>query len=139
MSQYLDSAVIVASLVPDDPDHAVCHTLLRQSGNLTTLHALHETFSTLTGGRLGIRVDAGVAARLIRDSIVPLINIIPLTIEDILETQAAARARGVRGGAIYDFQHLTAARKAGAGALFTLNHDDFAALFREGNPAIRRP
>jgi hypothetical protein len=32
MSQYLDSAVLVASLVPDDPDHAA---FLNQPGNLT--------------------------------------------------------------------------------------------------------
>ena len=58
MSQYLDSSVLVASLSPDDPDHAACDALLNQAENWTTPHALNETFATLTGGRLHL-----VAAR----------------------------------------------------------------------------
>ena len=54
MSQYLDSSVLVASPMPDDPDYAPCDTLLNQAGNWTTPHALTEVFATLTGGELGI-------------------------------------------------------------------------------------
>ncbi len=67
MMRYLDSSVLVSSLIPDDPDYAACDRLLVGSGNWTSPHALNEVFATLTGGRLGICIDAGVAARMIRE------------------------------------------------------------------------
>lgn len=50
-----------------------------------------------------------------------------------------ARAHGVRGGAVYDYMHLVAARKGKADVLFTLNLSDFQHLHREGDPEIRHP
>lgn len=139
MSQYLDSSVLVASLSPDDPDHAVCDALLNQTGNWTSPHALNETFATLTGGRLGLRVDADVAAKMIRESIVPCVNFVELGVDEIIEAQGCARKQGVRGGGVYDYMHLVAARKAKADILYTINLSDFQHLHREGDPEIRRP
>jgi hypothetical protein len=53
MSVLLDSSVLVAALAPDEERHAECLALLLQSGNVVHVHAFLETFSTLTGGRLG--------------------------------------------------------------------------------------
>jgi predicted nucleic acid-binding protein len=139
MSQYLDSSVLVASLSPDDPDHVACDTLLSQTGNCTSPHALNETFATLTGGRMGIRVDADVAAKLIRESIVPWVTFLELSVDEILESQSSARKQGVRGGGVYDYMHLVAARKVKADILYTINFSDFEHLHREGDPEIRRP
>lgn len=139
MSRYLDSSILVASLMPDDPDHAACDALLNQSGNWTTPHTLNETFATLTGGRLGMRVDTDVAARMIRESIVPCVTFVELSVDEIIATQSGARKQGVRGGGIYDYLHLVAARKAKVGILHTINLGDFHHLHREDDPEIRRP
>ncbi len=139
MSQYLDSSVLVASLVPDDPDHAACDALLNQPGNWITPHALNETFATLTGGKLGIRVDADVAAKMIRESIAPSVSFVELDADEIIAAQGSARRQGVRGGGIYDYMHLIAARKISATLLFTINLSDFTSLYREGDPEIRSP
>lgn len=139
MNPYLDSSVLVASLLPDDPDHAACDALLTQGVCCTTPHALNETFATLTGGRLGIRVDADVAARMIRESIVPCVRFVELLAGDIVEAHATARKHGVRGGGIYDYMHLIAARKQQADILYTINLSDFLHLHREGDPEIRHP
>ena len=48
-------------------------------------------------------------------------------------------ARGVRGGAVYDWLHLAAARKAGAEVLYTLDTRDFQALAQPGDPVIAAP
>jgi predicted nucleic acid-binding protein len=56
MSAFLDSSVLVAALAPDESKHADCLALLLQGGNCIYSHALLETFSTLTGGKLGVRV-----------------------------------------------------------------------------------
>ena len=52
---------------------------------------------------------------------------------------AESEARGVRGGAIYDWLHLAAARKAGAEVFVALNLRDFQSLARPGDPRIEAP
>jgi predicted nucleic acid-binding protein len=50
----LDSSVLIAALAPDEARHSESLALLKQGGNVVYAHAILETFSTLTGGRLGI-------------------------------------------------------------------------------------
>jgi len=139
MSQYLDSSVLVSSLLPDDSDFPACDALLAEGGHWTTVHALNETFATLTGGRLGIRVDAAIAAKMIRESILPCVRFVEVSVEDVVAAQLNARQQGVRGGAIYDYMHLVAARKAEVKCLKTLNVNDFSSLRCDGDPRIEHP
>jgi hypothetical protein len=139
MTRYLDSSVLVSSLLPDDPDYVACDLAMAQAGNWTSPHALNETFATLTGGRLGTRIDADVAARMIRESICPCVQFVELSVEDILEAQILARRQGVRGGGIYDYMHFVAAKKIKADKVITINLTDFQHLRREGDPEIERP
>ncbi len=110
-----------------------------QGGNVAYAHALLETFSTLTGGRLGIKVDADLAAQLLSETILPRVRIIELSGEELLAALRQARKHGVRGGGVYDFMHLIAARKALATTLYTLNLSDFQHLRRDGDPDIQLP
>ncbi|NQW99550.1 hypothetical protein HQ447_02740 [bacterium] len=66
-----DSSVLIASLVAKDPHHEACVSVLEEYRPYVHRHALVETFSTLTGGRLGFRMSADEIARLIRESIRP--------------------------------------------------------------------
>ena len=101
-------------------------------------HALTETFSILTGGKLGIRVAAS-AATAILESLAARFTVISPPAEDLLAAYAECSQRGIRGGAIYDYLHLAAARTGGASKLYTLNIADFLAFHRVGDPAIERP
>lgn len=139
MSDLLDSSVLIAALAPDEERHAESLALLMQGGNAVYAHAFLETFSTLTGGRLGVKVDADLAAQLLSETVLPRVRVVELGTGEILAALRLARKHGVRGGAVYDFMHLVTARKAGATALYTLNMDDFQHLRREGDPEIRRP
>jgi len=102
------------------------------------VHALNETFATLTGGRLGVWIDSAVAAEMSRESILPSVRFVDLSVEDVVGAQLNARQQGVRGGAIYDYMHLVAARKAGVECLNTLNVNDFSNLRRDGDPRVER-
>ncbi len=139
MIALLDTTVLVASLIPDEPDHAACDALISRRSSVIYLHALNETFATLTGGRLGVKIDPDVAARLIEESILPLVSVVELNAAEVTKAQHAARARGVRGGAVYDYMHLVAARKVRAETLFALNEEDFRAVRRSGDPVVKRP
>ena len=140
MRVLCDSSVLIAALLPIEDHHAASVAVLNGSDTMVVhVHALNETFATLTGGSLGFRVDADLAARLIREQIVARAAMVVLDAEEVTDALDKARAHGVRGGAVYDYMHLVAARKGKADVLFTLNLSDFQHLHREGDPEIRRP
>lgn len=139
MKLALDASVIIAALDGADPDHAACRRLLLSSKFSIHGHALSEAFCTLTGGRLAIRLSAADAASILRHSVAPRVTITALTETDLLNAFEESTRRGVRGGAIYDYLHLVAARKADARRLFTLNTSDFNAFHRPGDPEISHP
>ena len=135
----LDTSIVLASLDPDEPQHAPCDRLLSEGQHYLYQHALAETFAILTGGRLGRRVDPAAAAELLADSVLPFVHLVSLTGKESMAALAAAHSRGARGGAVYDLLHLFAARKAGVARLVTLNARDFRALARPGDPRIESP
>jgi predicted nucleic acid-binding protein len=139
MKSALDSSVIVSALCAGDPDHDACRKVLLSARHSVLAHAFTETFSTLTGGRLGFRVPASDAASLLRQQVAPKLRNVQLDADDLLAAFEQAEARGVRGGAIYDYLHLVAARKAGAKRFYTLNLSDFLSFHRPGDPEILSP
>lgn len=139
MRALLDSSVLIAALDAGDADRVASDKLLAAGGNLIYQLALAEVFSILTGGRLGRRVGAATAAKLLEQSIVPLVEMVSLSARETMAALKAAEARGARGGAVYDLLHLVAARKARADAVVTLNGRDFQALAISGDPRIQAP
>jgi predicted nucleic acid-binding protein len=139
MIAALDSSVIVAALDTLQPFHRECLDLLRQPGLHARAHALAESFSTLTGGRLSVRMSADNVVRALKQTILPRVTILHLTAEEYLSAMGEAQSRGIRGGAIYDYLHLVAARKSGAERLYTLNVSDFRSFHRAGDPEIVHP
>jgi predicted nucleic acid-binding protein len=139
MSALLDSSVLVAALAADELKHAECLALLLNGGNCIYSHAFLETFSTLTGGRLGVRVTADFAVRMLSETVLPRVTVIELSSSEIIAALGIAQSRGVRGGCVYDYMHLVAAKKANASVIHTLNMDDFLQLRRGDDPEVRLP
>lgn len=94
MSALLDSLVLIAALAPDEARHAESLALLRQGGHAVYAHAILETFSTLTGGRLGVKVDADLAAKLLHETILPRVHVVEIGSAELM----AALDQAWRGG-----------------------------------------
>lgn len=139
MNTFLDSSVLVAALAPDETKHADCLALLLKGGHGIYSHALLETFSTLTGGKLGVRVTPDLAAQMLAETILPRVSLIELSTVEIVDALRAAQSHGVRGGSVYDYMHLMAAKKVNASVIYTLNIDDFQHLRRGGDPDVQYP
>ena len=139
MKLALDTSVVIAALDAADSGHEACRRLLLSAKLFVYGHALTETFSTLTGGALGMRLSAAAAAAILRDNVVPRLTVVHLTERELLDAYDDSTRRGIRGGAIYDYLHLVAARKAGAAKVYTLNLGDFRAFHRPGDPEIVCP
>lgn len=123
MKIYWDSSALIAALQSES-----IRSALEVSESVTRSHALSEVFSTMTGGRLGFRCDADDVSAMIRQLRASL-EIVDLTTEQLLDFIDQAQARGVRGGAVYDYLHAATAVKFGCASVFTLNFSDFSGLF----------
>lgn len=139
MNSAVDSSVIIAAMNSADPDHKACLKILTAHRNFAYIHSLSETFSTLTGGRLGFRIPAAMAAEMLRKQLMPQFELVSLDEDDLLLAYEDCESRGIRGGAIYDYLHLVAARKAGAKTFHTLNESDFLSFHRLGDPKLVVP
>jgi len=138
--RYLDSSILIAAMRAEDKDHDACARALLSGEDLaTSTHSLMETFSILTGSHARPRMDAADAAMMLEENLAKRLQVITLAPREIFQMMKLCRARGVRGGAIYDFQHLAAAKKAGAEVLHTLDVRDFQSFAREGDPRIEKP
>jgi predicted nucleic acid-binding protein len=135
----IDTSVLVAAIVATEPFHAECDPLLDQPEMGFYTHGLTEAFSTLTGGRKPFKMRPSLASSLLEDDYVPFLTLVSLTPTETLRAMRDAEARGVRGGAIFDYLHLVAARKAKARTLYTLNVAHFRAFHRPGDPEITHP
>jgi len=101
--------------------------LASEADQFTRPHTLAEMFSTLTGGRLGVKYLPDDAAALIRE-ITASFNFVNLDASEIQAALDSARNHGVRGGNIHDWIHARAAEKAGVQVLLTDNYGDFENL-----------
>ncbi len=135
---FLDTSVLLASLDPDESHHAACDRVVAAGGHKIYVHALAETFSILTGGRQR-RLTAAAAQQLVTSSVLPYVQVQSLSGRDVIAALAECQSRGIRGGAVYDWLHLVAARKGGAEVLYTLDLRDLQALARAGDPRIEMP
>ena len=122
MKVYWDSSALVEAVLLDE-----VRTRLQNEESCTRLHSLAEVFSTLTGGRLGFRVDACGAAELVAQ-LARETTVVRLDTAVVLDALRRARSLGVRGGRVHDFLHATAALHAHCTRLRTLNTRDFRDL-----------
>jgi hypothetical protein len=110
VSRFLDTSVLLASLDPDEPHHAVCDRVVSAGGN-----AAYE------------------------QSIVPCVQAQSLSGKGLMAALADCESRGMRGGAVYKWLPPAAAKKAGAELFLTLDLRDLRSLARLGDPRIEMP
>jgi predicted nucleic acid-binding protein len=122
MKRYWDSSALIDAL-----HDGRIEKLARESGQFTRPHTLAESFSTLTGGRLGVQYPPDDAVELLRE-ITAGFEFVRLDPAEILDALDEAQKNGVRGGRVHDYLHAVAAKKAGVEQLLTDNYADFAGL-----------
>lgn len=139
MNAFIDTSVLVAAIIASEVWHLECDRLLEMDGLGMFGHGLAETFSTITGGRKTFQIRPGLAIKLIEEDYLPCFTLIPLTPVETLRAMRETEVRGVRGGAVFDYLHLVAARKAKAARFYTLNVSNFRSFHRPGDPEIVHP
>ena len=139
MSAFIDTSVLVAAMIGTEDFHEPCRALVAEGESHIYAHGMAEAFSTLTGGRKAFRLGAEVASELLSEHFAPRLTITSLSPTEVLRAMRDAESRGVRGGAVFDYLHLVAARKAKAAKFYTLNISNFRSFHRAGDPEIVHP
>jgi len=134
-----DSSILVAALVESERQHAACRALVVSEPFAVWTHGFVETFNTLTSGKIKPRPPAADVAKALRGSIRPRAILLHLPEDQLLHALDQLEPRGVRGGAIFDYQHLVTARHHKADRFYTLNTNHFQSFWREGDPVIVHP
>ena len=122
MKIYWDSSALIGALQVES-----VRAVLEQSEAVTRSHSFAEVFSTLTGGRLGFRVESDEAADLLEE-LSSQLEVCDLNPGEILKSLKKAKSRGVRGGRVHDYLHAMAAVKAECPGVYTYNLRDFKGL-----------
>lgn len=144
MTVCLDTSVLVAGLVESHPDHEICFPWLRRArqGELkvaVSAHSLAELYSVLTSLPLSPPVSPRQAAQMIRQTLLPHVQVLALESEDYVDLIDRLSEAYLMGGITYDALIAETARKAGARHLVTLNTRDYVRLEWLESVEIRSP
>jgi predicted nucleic acid-binding protein len=128
MRTLFDTSAPVAMLIQIHPAHDRVMSWLRCAEidtRLIAAHSLAELYSILTTYPIRPRISPAAAQQMIDQSILSTFEIVQLSGMDYATVIAYLARQGITGGATYDALILSAAVKAGADQIVTLNEKHF--------------
>jgi predicted nucleic acid-binding protein len=144
MKVLLDTATLIAAMLPDHVHHADAYPWLAQgkSGALEFLasgHSVAEVYSVLTRLPRMPRIGPADARKLLEENVTSRARLITLSGSDYTALIAELSQRGVIGGAVYDAVIAKAAELAQVDRLVTLNEAHFLRVWPGGAGRIVSP
>ena len=130
MRTLFDTSVVVAALVDQLGAHEAAFREFRrcsqgENAGYCSTHAVAEVYATLTALPLKRRISPDEARRLIEDTVLGRLTVIPLDSADYRAVLRQVANQGLGSGAIYDALHAHSARKEGVDQILTYNLSDF--------------
>lgn len=137
MRTLFDTSVVVAALVDQLGAHEAAFREFRRCSHgentgCCSTHALAEIYATLTALPLARRISPGEARRLIEETVLGRLAVIPLGSADYRAVLRQVGNQGLGSGAIYDALHAHCARKERVDQILTYNLSDFDRFDLEG-------
>ena len=144
MRVLFDTSVLVAALVEAHGRHARAFPWLQRTRaaevhGLIATHSLAETYAVLTSLPVSPRIAPVAAWTLLEHSVLPFMQSIDLTADDVRQAIARLSRQGLAGGVVYDALIAAAALAAGAECVLTLNPGDFRRVLPAGTLDVREP
>jgi len=85
------------------------------------------------------RITPAAAWALVEHSVLPFVQAIELSAEEVRGVVQRLSRMGLAGGVVYNALIAEAAAKAGADCLITLNPSDFRRVLKAGEMEVREP
>ncbi len=99
-----------------------------EDAGLVHTHSLLEFHSAITQLPKGLAVPPAFVADLLGHGILAHVRLVALPLKEVAHVQKRAGELGLIGGIIYDFFHLSVARREGAERFYTFNTAHFQTL-----------
>ncbi len=130
MRTLFDTSVVVAALVDQLGAHEAAFREFRrcshgENAGYCSTHAVAEVYATLTALPLKRRISPDEARRLIEDTVLGRLTVIPLGSADYRAVLRQVANQGLGSGAIYDALHAHCAHKERVDQILTYNLSDF--------------
>lgn len=130
MKVFLDTNVMVAASVRQHPHFQKADAVLRrcmEGADVGCIHAhsLLEYHSAVTQLPRGLAVPPEQVFPLLSESILKYVEVVGIPPADLVHVQQMASERGLIGGIIYDFYHLTVAQREKVDRFYTFNVKHF--------------
>lgn len=135
MKAFLDTNVLVAACVRQHPHFARADQVLAgcMTGDISGIvhaHSLLEFHSAITQLPKGLAVPPAQVPALLEEGILPYVEVVASTAEEVTEVQKRAGELALVGGIIYDLYHLAAAERHEVERFYTFNTGHFQSLSR---------
>jgi len=139
-----DSSVLVAGMVGRHPAHEACWLYLekaldREFEMLVLTPTLAETHAALTSLPLSPRITPALAARLIKENVESVAQIVPVTAEDYRAAALTVAELDAPGRAIHRSVFIACAERIPADRLVTLHPHDYLRLWPDGEETVIAP
>lgn len=144
MKVLLDSATLIAAMLPDHVHHSDAYPWLAEGKAgafefFASAHSLAEVYSVLTRLPRTPRISPADARKLLVENVTSCATLIALSGSDYSVLIAGLSQRRVVGGAVYDAVIAKAAELAQVDRLVTLNEADFQRVWPSGASRIVSP
>jgi predicted nucleic acid-binding protein len=144
MKVMLDSATLIAAMLPDHVHHPGAYPWLAQGKAgafefFASGHSLAEIYSVLTRLPRTPRISPVDAWKLLEENVTSRATVITLSGRDYAALVADLSQDGVIGGAVYDAVIAKAAELAKVDRLVTLNEAHFQRVWPRGASRIVSP
>jgi predicted nucleic acid-binding protein len=141
---FLDTTVLVASVVQHHPHHARALSVMERilvgdDQAYVAAHGLAESYAVLTTLPITPRIGPEAAKKIIEDNFVAHLSVVALTAREYVRLVSALAELGVLGGSTYDSLHLLCAKKVRAERIYTFNIAHFRRLAGEQADRIVAP
>ena len=136
MKIFLDTSVLIASVLEKHPSHTPAFAVLERVQNgrdegFVSAHSLAEMYSVLTKLPVPFRHSPEQALLSIEENVLQHFKISTLTGNDYIALIREAALAGIQGGAIYDAVLLKSAGKMEPDRIYTLNLRHFEAIAKK--------
>lgn len=136
MNVFFDTSVLVPAVVDQLPNHAACFACFAQYTTddhtaFCSSHGLAEAYAVLTSLPLPRRISSHDAWKLIENSFLQRLTVVPLLESDYARAIRDVAESGRTGGSVYDALHVAAAKKSDCERIYTYNISHFEPLSAE--------
>ncbi len=134
MNVLFDTSVLVAAMVEAHPMHERALPWLQRVKEKTitgivAAHSIAELYAVLTNLPVHPRISPQIASRLIKQNVLDLCRVVPLTEADYGAVVQDLSDREITGSVIYDALILYTAVKTEVDSIVTLNVKDFCRAY----------